>query len=44
MGHLEDGDILTDLLHLEDTVATLGHSMAPGAGVSAAAQELLSAR
>ena len=37
MGYLSDGDILTDLLHLEGTLAGLGCSVKPGAGVSVAA-------
>jgi aspartate aminotransferase-like enzyme len=45
MGHFDAGDIFTDLLHLEATLATLGHRAATnGAGVAAAAQEILNAR
>jgi aspartate aminotransferase-like enzyme len=36
MGDIAAGDILTDLLHLEDTLQALGFSSTPGAGVSAA--------
>ncbi len=43
MGYLDDGDIMTDLLHLERTLADLGHPVRPGAGM-AAASERLSAR
>jgi len=44
MGHIDSGDIFTDLLHLEDTLHTLGLSPTPGVAVSAAAQEMLHAR
>ena len=44
MGHLDAGDIFTDLLHLEDTLHKLDFPVTPGAGVSAAAQEILDAR
>jgi len=37
MGHLQDGDILTDLLYLEETLDHLGFDVRPGAGISAAA-------
>ena len=37
MGHFNAGDILTDLLHLESTLAGLGWRVTPGAGVDAAA-------
>jgi aspartate aminotransferase-like enzyme len=40
MGALTEGDILTDLLHLEETLRTLGQRVAPGAGVTAAASVL----
>jgi aspartate aminotransferase-like enzyme len=40
MGHVHDGDILTDLLHLEDVLAELGHPLERGAGVAAAAKAL----
>lgn len=40
MGHLFDGDILTDLSHLEDVLAELGHKFEPGAGIAAAAAAL----
>jgi len=36
MGDIHAGDILTDLLHLEQTLQTLGFPATPGAGVSAA--------
>jgi aspartate aminotransferase-like enzyme len=38
MGALTEGDILTDLLHLECTLRDLGCAPEPGAGVAAAAQ------
>ncbi len=41
MGHLFDGDILTDLIHLEDVLAELGHRFARGAGIAAAAAALV---
>lgn len=44
MGFLNAGDILTDLLHLEDTLKSLGFPVASGAGVSAAAKEISDAR
>ncbi len=44
MGHIFPGDILTDLLHLEDTLETLGFPVSPGAGVTAAAREFSDAR
>ncbi|HLX46058.1 MAG TPA: alanine--glyoxylate aminotransferase family protein [Bryobacteraceae bacterium] len=37
MGSLNAGDILTDLLHLEATLAALGKQVTPGTGVSVAA-------
>lgn len=40
MGHVTDTDILTDLHHLESTLADLGHGSARGAGVAAAAAAL----
>ena len=40
MGHLFDGDILTDLIHLEDVLAELGHRFERGAGIAAAAAAL----
>jgi len=36
MGHLGGGDILTDLAHLEETLAELGWAVTPGAGLAAA--------
>jgi aspartate aminotransferase-like enzyme len=44
MGHIAAGDIFTDLLHLEETLDHLGWKAAPGAGVAAAAREILDAR
>ncbi len=44
MGDLDAGDIFTDLLHLEDTLAALGWHADPGAGVAAAAREILHGR
>jgi aspartate aminotransferase-like enzyme len=38
MGAIGEGDILTDLLHLEDVLAELGVTIVKGAGVAAAAQ------
>ena len=40
MGYLGDADILTDLHHLERTLADLGHAPPAGAGVAAAAVAL----
>ena len=40
MGHLFEGDILTDLIHLEDVLAELGHRFTHGAGIAAAAAVL----
>jgi aspartate aminotransferase-like enzyme len=40
MGYLSDGDILTDLLHLEATLAALAWPVKSGAGVSVAAEML----
>ena len=40
MGYLFDGDILTDLIHLEDVLAELGHRFSRGAGIAAAAKAL----
>lgn len=37
MGDIHEGDILTDLVHLEDVLAELGHKFARGAGIAAAA-------
>ena len=37
MGAVGEGDILTDLLHLEETLRALGRPAAKGAGVAAAA-------
>jgi aspartate aminotransferase-like enzyme len=44
MGDIDVRDILTDLLYLEDTLHTLGLPATPGAGVSAAVQEMQDAR
>ena len=43
MGHLGPGDILTDLLHLEQVLAGLGYPVEPGAGVAAATRSLAAA-
>ncbi len=40
MGHLGEGDILTDLQQLEQVLASLGHKLQPGAAVAAAAHYL----
>ncbi len=40
MGAVTEGDILTDLLHLEETLRALSRSVARGAGVAAAASVL----
>ena len=40
MGAVTEGDILTDLLHLEETLRALGQAVARGAGVAAAAAVL----
>src|SRR5260221_14689986 len=40
MGAVTEGDILTDLLHLEETLRALGQTVAGGAGVAAAASVL----
>ena len=40
MGYLFEGDILTDLIHLEDVLAELGHRFTRGAGIAAAAAAL----
>ena len=40
MGYLFEGDILTDLIQLEDVLAELGHRFARGAGIAAAAAAL----
>lgn len=42
MGHIDDADIVVDLLHLERTLADLGHPVTPGAGMTAAAERLRS--
>jgi aspartate aminotransferase-like enzyme len=44
MGGFDETDILTDLLHLELTLAELGWPVAAGAGVAAAVKELSHAR
>jgi len=36
MGDIHGGDILTDLAHLEETLAALGHRFSRGAGIAAA--------
>jgi hypothetical protein len=36
MGAIGEGDILTDLLHLEDVLAELGMPIKRGAGIAAA--------
>ena len=38
MGAIAEADILTDLLHIEDVLAELGHKHSKGAGVAAAAK------
>jgi aspartate aminotransferase-like enzyme len=38
MGAIGEGEILTDLLHLEDVLAEMGHAVTPGASLSAAAR------
>ncbi len=43
MGAVTEGDILTDLLHLEETLRALGRPVAKGAGVAAAASVLAEA-
>jgi aspartate aminotransferase-like enzyme len=40
MGHVQDGDIVTDLLHLEAVLKELGFPVKSSAGVSAAAEIL----
>ncbi len=40
MGHVAAGDILTDLMHLEETLRELGRPVAAGTGVAAAAAVL----
>jgi hypothetical protein len=37
MGAIGEGEILTDLMHLEDVLAEMGHSVAKGAALAAAA-------
>jgi len=41
LGSVSDADILTDLLHLEQTLAHFGRPAKPGAGVAAAAKLLV---
>jgi len=36
MGAIDEADILTDLIHLEDVLGEMGHRTGPGAGVAAA--------
>lgn len=38
MGAISEADILTDILHIEDVLAEMGHKLAKGAGVTAAAK------
>ncbi len=38
MGAISEADILTDILHIEDVLAEMGHKLAKGAGVAAAAK------
>lgn len=38
MGYLDESDIVVDLLHLERTLADLGHPVTPGAGMAAASE------
>ncbi|MFM9939873.1 MAG: pyridoxal-phosphate-dependent aminotransferase family protein [Hyphomicrobiaceae bacterium] len=38
MGAITEADILTDLMHLEDVLAEMGHKLSPGAAVTAAAK------
>ena len=38
MGAIGEADILTDLLHLEDVLAEMGHKVSKGAAITAAAQ------
>jgi aspartate aminotransferase-like enzyme len=40
MGWIADGDILTDLYHLEDVLAELGHPFERGSGIAAASAAL----
>ncbi|HYB10427.1 MAG TPA: alanine--glyoxylate aminotransferase family protein, partial [Alphaproteobacteria bacterium] len=40
MGDIREGDILTDLLYIEDVLAELGHKLRRGAGVNAASAVL----
>lgn len=44
MGRFDAGDIVTDLMHLQDTLDSLGFPVTPAAGVSAANKEILDAR
>ena len=44
MGHIDGGDILTDLLHLEGTLGALGWPVSTGAAAAAAAREIAHAR
>jgi aspartate aminotransferase-like enzyme len=44
MGAFDESDILTDLLHLEQTLNELGRPAEPGVGVAAAVKELAHAR
>jgi aspartate aminotransferase-like enzyme len=44
MGAFDESDILTDLLHLGQTLQELGRPVEPGVGVAAAVKELTNAR
>ena len=43
MGHVDESDIVTDLMHLERTLSELGWDVAQGAGVAAAVERLQAA-
>lgn len=40
MGDFTEADILTDLMHLEDTLVSLGRAVRPGTGIAAAVERL----
>jgi len=40
MGEIRGDDILTDLVHLEETLAALGHRFSRSAGIAAASAVL----
>ncbi len=40
MGDIHEGDVLTDLIHLEDVLSELGHRFERGAGIAAATAAL----